>query len=44
MNNDGNADNVTTDDSKFSEYKSSLLKGLDSRNTAANANPNCWCP
>ena len=40
MNNDGNPDNVTTDDSRSFKYKLSLLKGLNSRNISANANPN----
>ena len=40
MTNAGNPDNVTTDDSSSFKYKSDLLKGLISRNVAANSNLN----
>ena len=40
MTNAGNPDNVTTVDSSSFKYKSSLLKGLFSRDVAANTNPN----
>ena len=36
----GNPADVTTKNSSSFKYKSSLLKGLDSRNVASNANPN----
>ena len=38
--NNGNLANVTTADSSSFKYKSNLLKGLNSRDVAANANPN----
>ena len=40
MTNAGNPNNVTTADSSSFKYKSSLSKDLNSRNVAANANPN----
>ena len=40
MANAGNSDNATTDDSSSFKYKSDFLKGLISRDVAANANPN----
>ena len=36
----GNPDSVTTDDLSYFKYRSSLLKDLNSRNIAANVNPN----
>ena len=40
MANAGNPNNVITADSSTFKYKSSILKGLNSRNVAGNANPN----
>ena len=39
MTNTGNPDNVVTANTSSFKYKSSLLEGLDSRDGAANANP-----
>ena len=39
MTNAANLNNVTIDDSSYFKCKASLLKGLHSRNVAANANP-----
>ena len=38
--NDGNLINVTTENSSSFKHKSSLLKGLPTRDVAANVNPN----
>ena len=39
MNNAGNPDNVNANDSSPFKYKSNLLKGLTTRDIAANVNP-----
>ena len=39
MTNAGNPDNVNTNDSSSFKYKSNLLKGLTTRDIAANVNP-----
>ena len=39
MTNAGNPDNVNTNDSPLFKYKSNLLKGLTTRDIAANVNP-----
>ena len=39
MANAGNPDNVNTNDSSLFKYKSNLLKGLTTRDIAANVNP-----
>ena len=39
MTNAGNPDNVNTNDSSLFKYKSNLLKGLTTRDIAANVNP-----
>ena len=39
MNAAGNSDNVNTNDSSSFKYKSGLLKGLTTRDVAANVDP-----